>query len=1337
MATQQQLLSALQALYHGDPAVKDQANKWLEAFQQAIEAWQVSNDILHTPSAGMEAHYFAAQTLRTKVQRDFEELPAGAAGALRDSLVAMLVQHCSGSAAVRTQLCLAIAALAAHLPASQWGPSGVVGWLAQRLGGEPQNVSLPCMLELLTVLPQEASSYQPAVRPERRRAVLDEMMAAAPQALQILAGCLAAPLPRVQEQVLDAFTSWLKLTGGVGLSGAMLMQSPLVRAALEGLRSADTFFPAVDAAVELIYCTSERGRPKEDMAPLVQLIVPEVMALKPRFHVCLQQALAERNGGAGPEGEHDDGEEDAKGMARLFAEVGEAYTGLIAEGGPQVSAPVEALLDVASHPDDAICSMSFNFWHRLSRALTIGLHPEPLDTEEAPVSDEERLRRVALFTPTLERLVALIRGRVRFHENFDSWHRDERSDFKRARVAVGDTLIDCASVLGGGRMLQLLVEPLLQLSKQVTSGAQFDWRTAEAALYCIRAVHRCAPLPGDALMVSLFGSLPQLPAEPLLQYTVALTVGAYSDWLADTAARSGQGRALLSQLLPMLMRQLSEPEASSASALSIRRLCDGCASLLAAGGSMDSLMQLYRQVQGSGDVAENSFDLDLDEDDVQQLIEGVTLVASALPDGQRQMCVQQMLDIVVQPMQGILQAAAAGPSGGDSGPGTPTAGGGAAPALRAGGGRGQLQLVLPLMERVTTIFRAVKDPADVAEALVRLWPWIEAALERFAGDAPAIERICRAPRYAVRSAGKAAAPAVPLLVASLPQRFEASRQPCFLYVASELIKTFGDEPARDQELGGMFSRMLGAACSMLRSLKDISERPDVADDTFLLAGRALNYAPRLLLTPQLLSALLDSALAGVLVQHREACCSILAFVMRLLDPATHRACAPEAVAHLQAALAPRASLLVRLVLAGVAGALPTNRLAELADVLHALLRVTSQNGLQWVAEALAAVPDGTALSTDKQRFMEACQQVVADGMAANNERVLQQAVEELSELCRRNRRAAQLAQHTSVDNELVVPRSTFPTPPISAKPHPKQAISMRTFFFTAPEDLARPPTGLEFSEGVGKEVPHQDPFDTAAQAKREAACHQAMESVFSGCDKRCTEQLSLDGHVGCVFERSPYCHAVVRNAVCAVFAGEIAAWPGHNIVQEHHDSFVRGEPLAVEDDAEWLVRFYDSFAVFAKNSDVTEKALSALSQVKGSFAFVVYDSSTKRVWAARDAAGVQPLFWGVTEDSRLVFGTDAEKLEGCNPTATPFPAGSLFASHDATLCHSPGSRGWVIQSEQTLPGQLLSFMPSSHPSPAHHWKDVKAVPRLDADGHICGAVYRVASEVGLANIRSH
>lgn len=194
---------------------------------------------------------------------------------------------------------------------------------------------------------------------------------------------------------------------------------------------------ATDAVIELIYCTSERGRPKDDMTRLVQMIVPEVMALRPRcavlrlyghgagaragaaavprqqqgraepragpgrgcnqgavwgvegvaftfpaavllsqhcsaqcsavrpwpctkgsgrelgsaavptgtpphtlccscccrFLVCCQQARAEREGSALPETEHEESEETAKGMARLFAEVGEAYTDLISSGG--------------------------------------------------------------------------------------------------------------------------------------------------------------------------------------------------------------------------------------------------------------------------------------------------------------------------------------------------------------------------------------------------------------------------------------------------------------------------------------------------------------------------------------------------------------------------------------------------------------------------------------------------------------------------------------------------------------------------------------------------------------------------------------------------------------------------------------------------------------------------------------------------------------------------------------------------------------------------------------------------------------------------------------------
>lgn len=88
------------------------------------------------------------------MQRDFEELPSPAAEALRNSLLELLLRFADGALPVRTQLCLAIAAMAAHVPSQQWGGGGVVQWLADNVGRQRQDIALPCMLELLTVLPE-------------------------------------------------------------------------------------------------------------------------------------------------------------------------------------------------------------------------------------------------------------------------------------------------------------------------------------------------------------------------------------------------------------------------------------------------------------------------------------------------------------------------------------------------------------------------------------------------------------------------------------------------------------------------------------------------------------------------------------------------------------------------------------------------------------------------------------------------------------------------------------------------------------------------------------------------------------------------------------------------------------------------------------------------------------------------------------------------------------------------------------------------------------------------------------------------------------------------------
>lgn len=92
--------------------------------------------------------------LLLQVQRDYEELPSDSVPQLRDSLLALLIRFGKGQPAVRTQLCLAMAALAAHLPAAQWGEGGVLRWLMERFNGQEPAVAMSCMLELLTVLPQ-------------------------------------------------------------------------------------------------------------------------------------------------------------------------------------------------------------------------------------------------------------------------------------------------------------------------------------------------------------------------------------------------------------------------------------------------------------------------------------------------------------------------------------------------------------------------------------------------------------------------------------------------------------------------------------------------------------------------------------------------------------------------------------------------------------------------------------------------------------------------------------------------------------------------------------------------------------------------------------------------------------------------------------------------------------------------------------------------------------------------------------------------------------------------------------------------------------------------------
>ncbi|PKA55993.1 Stem-specific protein TSJT1 [Apostasia shenzhenica] len=105
-----------------------------------------------------------------------------------------------------------------------------------------------------------------------------------------------------------------------------------------------------------------------------------------------------------------------------------------------------------------------------------------------------------------------------------------------------------------------------------------------------------------------------------------------------------------------------------------------------------------------------------------------------------------------------------------------------------------------------------------------------------------------------------------------------------------------------------------------------------------------------------------------------------------------------------------------------------------------------------------------------------------------------------------------------------------------------------------------------------------------------------------------------------------------------------------------------------------------------------------LKDLAGDFAFVIYDNRTGSVFVALSADAQISLYWGIASDDSVVISDDLEVIKrGCGKSFAPFPAGCMF--------HSEGG--------------LKSF--------ERPMNKMKAVPRVDSEGAMCGAVFKVDS----------
>ncbi|KAL7605911.1 stem-specific protein TSJT1 [Lactuca sativa] len=122
-------------------------------------------------------------------------------------------------------------------------------------------------------------------------------------------------------------------------------------------------------------------------------------------------------------------------------------------------------------------------------------------------------------------------------------------------------------------------------------------------------------------------------------------------------------------------------------------------------------------------------------------------------------------------------------------------------------------------------------------------------------------------------------------------------------------------------------------------------------------------------------------------------------------------------------------------------------------------------------------------------------------------------------------------------------------------------------------------------------------------------------------------------------------------------------------------------------------------------------AHSVLKDLEGSFGFVVFDFKAKTVFISLGNDGRVMLFWGLASDGSVVVSDNLEVIKSsCSKSFAPFPTGCLYHTG----------------------GELKSF---EHPK-----NKMKAISRVDSEGAMCGATFKVdiyAKTKSMPRVGSH
>eukprot|EP00039_Didymoeca_costata_P022682 m.4997 g.4997 ORF g.4997 m.4997 type:complete len:952 (-) comp3158_c0_seq1:126-2981(-) len=343
--TLEQVAQAVSITYTtaSDERSRRDASKWLENFQRSVHAWEIADACLHK-KISTELSFFAAQTIRLKIQSYFPELPPETHTQLRNSVLENLKSFTGPeSRAISTQLALAVADLAVQM---------MPGWL-QPLQDLIQMLSVSkatigTLLDILKELPEEIWNRFMAVTEEHREGVSQQLGFDSAAVYPFLQKCVdgLSSETTVMSKVFLCLASWLKF-GGEG--SKMFVQMPLLQNCFDALASQDGDLQ--DAASQAIIQAVRLSRDTQHHGPLREALIPRILALQQQFEDSVRKEDVEI----------------ARMIAEIFGYLGDSLVpALLQEMSPSSMGILDLMLKLSSQPFLEVLQLTFHFWYLLA-----------------------------------------------------------------------------------------------------------------------------------------------------------------------------------------------------------------------------------------------------------------------------------------------------------------------------------------------------------------------------------------------------------------------------------------------------------------------------------------------------------------------------------------------------------------------------------------------------------------------------------------------------------------------------------------------------------------------------------------------------------------------------------------------------------------------------------------------------------------------------------------------------------------------------------------------------------------------------------------------------------